>query len=398
MKIVVIDTESSGNFIGGAQLFLPGLIDGLSDRRHDVHLITRGMPNEKVRPQIAKTGVTLHSDLWKIEAIVDDTSPVLAKWLNNLKPEVMLVSTSADMGWVVLPMLDPNIATLAIGHNDSPTYYEPARHYGEFLTRAIGVSDEICEKYALVSEIAQERIDWIPYGVRTSDAPPTDFGGTTLKMVYVGRVEEEQKRVSDIVAAVKRISARGVDFRLQVVGDGESMPMVRHELADEIAAGRVVLHGWLDGERVIDIVRDSEVFVLASAYEGFCIALVEAMANGCAPVVTDIRSGNKQLVTDGINGFMVPIGDIEAFADKIEDLAADREKLLEFRRRAWETGRQYSVERMVEAYEHCFEMAITDARANPRTPDPNFPLMESCRSNYPLWMRRIKAKLESLTG
>ncbi|MBK7706926.1 MAG: glycosyltransferase [Acidobacteria bacterium] len=119
------------------------------------------------------------------------------------------------------------------------------------------------------------------------------------------------------------------------------------------------------------------------------------MANGCAPVVTDIKSGNKQLVTNGVNGFVVPVGDIEAFADKIQVLANDRERLLEFRKRAWETGRQYSVERMVESYERCFEQAIEDARANPRRPDPDFPLMESCRSKYPVWLRRIKAKFLS---
>jgi len=395
MKIVLIDTESSAELIGGAQLFLPGLISGLIRHGQDVHLITKGIPNLKVLPKLVACGVRLYTDIWNSDDIVDDAAPILANWLNAIKPDVFIISTSADLGWVVLPLLDPGIATLTIGHNDSPTYYEPARHYREFLTRAIGVSDEICENYASASGIPRDRVNWIPYGVRTSDAVPSDTGGTTLKMVYVGRVEEAQKRVSDIVAVVKRLSADDVDFRLQVVGDGESMPMVRQELASEIAAGRVVLHGWLDGERVINIVRESEVFVLASGFEGFCIALVEAMANGCAPVVTDIKSGNKQLVTDGVNGFVVPIGDIGAFTDKIKVLAADRGKLLEFRKRAWETGRQYSVERMVEAYERCFEQAIEYARAHPRQPDPDFPLMESCRSRYPLWVRRIKAKFLS---
>jgi hypothetical protein len=50
---------------------------------------------------------------------------------------------------------------------------------------------------------------------------------------------------------------------------------------------------------------------------------------------------------------------------------------------------------MVESYEQAFARAIEDARTNPRTPDPAFPLMESCRSKYPLWLRRLKAKARS---
>jgi glycosyltransferase involved in cell wall biosynthesis len=173
------------------------------------------------------------------------------------------------------------------------------------------------------------------------------------------------------------------------------MPKVKDLLSEQIERGNVVLHGWLGSAEVIDLLRKSDVFTLVSAYEGFCIALVEAMANGCCPVVTDIRSGNKQLVTDGENGFVVPVGDVEAFVEKIVYLAETPEKLLEFRQKAWRTGKQYSVERMVEAYEKCFERAVHDARATPRRPQPDFPLMESCRSKYPLWLRRIKAKAKS---
>ena len=177
------------------------------------------------------------------------------------------------------------------------------------------------------------------------------------------------------------------------MGDGDESAVVKRELLNEIADGRVQLYGWLSSEDVIARMGAAQVFILASAYEGFCISLVEAMANGCCPVVTDIRSGNKQLVTDGKNGFVVPVGDIDAFVDRIKLFAADSERLLEMRQAAWETGRQFSVQRMVDNYIACFERAVEDARANPRTPVPDFQLMPTCRSKYPLWLRRMKARL-----
>jgi len=112
--------------------------------------------------------------------------------------------------------------------------------------------------------------------------------------------------------------------------------------------------------------------------------------------VTAFERGSKQLGDDGVNGFVVPIGDTAAFVDRIRTLAASRYLLSEMRERAWQTGRAYSIDRMVESYERCFTESIEDTRINPRTSDAGFPLMESCRSKYPLWIRRLKAKAKAL--
>src|SRR6185369_2759616 len=105
----------------------------------------------------------------------------------------------------------------------------------------------------------------------------------------------------------------------------DQMPVVKERLSADIASKRITLYGWVDGTEVINRLRESDAFLLTSNYEGFCISLIEAMANGCCPVVTDIRSGNKQLVRDGENGFVVPVGDVDAFVDKIKLLDGDRE-------------------------------------------------------------------------
>lgn len=390
MKIAVIDTTIDGELIGGAQTFLPKLLTGLIEKGHEVHLLTKGAPNEKVRQEIERSNVNLHTNIWKADNFVEETTPVLSAWLNNLAPDIYLISISGDIGWTVLPFLDPQIAALTIGHTDSETFYLPARHYQSFLTRAVGVSPEICASYALNCGIEKERIDWIPYGVRTSAAQPLAPTGNALKMIYVGRLEEQQKRVSDLIKVIKNLSRENVDYSFSIVGDGEEMPKVREHLREEISDGKVILHGWLESDKVIEMMHESEVFVLTSAYEGFCIALVESMANGCCPVVTNIRSGNKQLITDETNGFLIEIGDTETFAKKLADLSGDRSKLLQMRHLAWQTGKDFGIEKMVENYETCFEKAIANAKSSPRRENKNFPLMETCRSVYPLWLRRIK--------
>jgi len=237
-----------------------------------------------------------------------------------------------------------------------------------------------------------DRVEWIPYGVETRETPPITSPDGPLRLLYVGRFENQQKRISDVVAVIEKLSESGIDFEFDLVGDGEEMSNVRSALS---GFGNVRIHGWLDAARVIETMRTSEVFILASAYEGFCISLTEAMANGCTPVVSDIRSGNKQLVRDGENGYIVPIGDVDAFVARIRLIANDRGRLGAMRIAAWETGREYGIDRMVENYVSCFERAIEDTRSHPRVQDANFPLIESCRSRYPLWLRRIKLLVSS---
>ena len=392
MRIVVIDTTVHGEMIGGGHLIVVPLLKGLKDLGHEVHYVAADTPNPIIRDRIASTAVTMHKRLWNREALIEDSTPSFGEWLNTLQPDVHLISASGDLGWTVLPQLDPSIATLTIGHNDQETFYSPVRHYSKFLTRAIGVSELICRKYIDECGMPFDRVQWIPYGVETSDSEPVTLSAGPLHLLYVGRFENEQKRISDVVAVIKKLRESEIDFEFDLVGDGVEMANVRVALSSELKSGTVRVHGWLDAASVIETMRQSEVFVLTSAIEGFCISLIEAMANGCTPVVSDIRSGNKQLVKDGENGFIVPIGDVAAFVDRIKLLASDRGSLSGMRTMAWQTGREYGVERMVNNYVACFERAIEDARVSPRTPDPSFPLMESCRSNYPLWLRRIKAK------
>jgi len=62
---------------------------------------------------------------------------------------------------------------------------------------------------------------------------------------------------------------------------------------------------------------------LPSAFEGLPVALLEAMACGAVPVVSDIRSGVRQVVRDGENGYVVAPGDVQGFADRLAELARD---------------------------------------------------------------------------
>lgn len=392
MKIVITDTTLAGPLIGGAQTFLPSLLSGLVGQRAEVHVVSRGEPHPRIRQPLFESEATIHTTLIPFPALVEDATPMLAEWINYINPDVYVISVSPDIGWTALPLLNREIATLAIAHTDGPTFYRPVSHYQNYLTMVVGVSEEVCRQLVHQGRMRGDRVVWIPYGVAGSDEPTVNDPGQPLRLVYCARLEDTQKRASDVIAIVEKLRGSGTDFSLQVMGDGPLMERFSERLATEIATGQVRLHGWVDNRSVLAQLQQADVFLLTSAYEGLCIALLEAMANGLAPLITDIPSGNRQMVEHEHNGLLVPVGDVAGFVSHIRRLAQDRGLLLSLRRSAWHKAQDFTISRMTDNYLACFGRAGELNRRQPRPTMPDFPLMESCRSKYPLWLRRLKLR------
>ncbi len=161
MKIAVINSGVSGALPGNASDFLPKLLEGLTGKGNELHLFTN---DENALPEIERSGVIRETDLPEAVAALEEIAPVLAARVNDLKPDVYLIWASEALGWAALPNLNPQIATIAVGHADSETFYAPARHYRPFLTRVIGTTPEVCVGFVINCVIDKERVEWISYG------------------------------------------------------------------------------------------------------------------------------------------------------------------------------------------------------------------------------------------
>jgi glycosyltransferase involved in cell wall biosynthesis len=91
---------------------------------------------------------------------------------------------------------------------------------------------------------------------------------------------------------------------------------VRGAVIDGGAAGYVHLVGHLGHEALLEAHRTSQVFLFPTYLEGSPVALAEAMASGLPAVVTDIDS-TAHLIEEGVSGYRVPCGDVEALADRL---------------------------------------------------------------------------------
>ncbi|MEK6787570.1 MAG: glycosyltransferase [Pseudomonadota bacterium] len=139
--------------------------------------------------------------------------------------------------------------------------------------------------------------------------------GRPLNLLCVGRLCEA-KGQAVLIQAVDDLVRRGLDCQLTLVGGGE----LRAELEELVAArqlqSRVVFTGPLNQDQVREHFAQADAFVLASFAEGVPIVLMEAMALGI-PVFSTRITGIPELITDGVNGTLVPAGSISALADAL---------------------------------------------------------------------------------
>lgn len=380
--------------IGGGHLILPALMGELVKRKHEVHLVMAAKENKKLSGLIEESKAIVHIAPWGKKAPASDLVPLFYDWISKLNPDIYVISSSAAIGWLTLPWLPKNLPTYTIGHNDEKTFYEPVRHYHAFLSGAVGVSNQICETYISSCNMLAANVTWIPYGVSSADSISESSDCNPLRLIYIGRFDEPQKRIMDLAVIINQLNKRNVNFICELVGDGPEMEAFSEKLKDEVEAGKVVIHGWLDKSKVLTTLKNADVFILTSAFEGFSIALTEAMANGCCPVVTNIKAGNQQLIKDGENGFLIDVGNVEGFVEKISLLSLNRGLLNRMRLQAWQTGKIYSIRRMAEKYEELFVHDLNNGGRKIANTNKEFPVMPSCKSKYPLWLRRIKARFE----
>lgn len=231
---------------------------------------------------------------------------------------------------------------------------------------ALGVSER-CARW--LKGIAGDRpVSVINSGAPVRAEPRRIAPDGPLRLAWVNRMERVQKRVFDLLTLIDELDARGVEYTLDVVGDGpESGAWVDALRSRRLRSGRVVAHGRRSAAWVRGLLERTDVSVLLSAYEGTSNSMMEAMGVGVVPAVTRV-SGAEDWVVDGENGIVVEVGDVRGMAERLAELARDRGRIAGLGRRAWETAqRGFDFEITARRYRELFDAVRARPRREVRT-------------------------------
>lgn len=163
--------------------------------------------------------------------------------------------------------------------------------------------------------------------VRILENPATLVCGSatnpgSTQVLFLGRLGQ-RKGVDLLLQAIRTLQADGLDADFVLAGDGE-VERTRLAAARLPQPSRVYIPGWVDTQRVHQLLHESSVFCLPSRNEGLPMALLQAMGHGLACVVTPV-GGMGRLVDDGETGRIVPADDARALAIALGELLRDRD-------------------------------------------------------------------------
>ncbi|HEY0370600.1 MAG TPA: N-acetyl-alpha-D-glucosaminyl L-malate synthase BshA [Thermoanaerobaculia bacterium] len=166
------------------------------------------------------------------------------------------------------------------------------------------------------------------------------FAGAGEKLVCHVSNFRPVKRVMDVVETFKRIEEK-VPSRLVMIGDGPERSRAEAFAREHDLRDRIVFLGNVPN--LEEVLGTCDLFLLPSNAESFGMAALEAMASE-VPVIATRAGGLPEVVDDGVTGYLLPVGDIEAMADRGVEILRDDD----LRKKMGKRGRESAVERFDE--------------------------------------------------
>jgi glycosyltransferase involved in cell wall biosynthesis len=323
---------------GGAGAVVLNLLTRIDRDRFDVHLITTDYEpdRELKRPPLRRFAEQTDS-IYQLPAFLgkDYFLRFLIDFINSRRIDVVLVSLSI-FTYQALPQLRaacPDTAFLDLLHAEAP--YGPMDHirlasrYREFLDRRVVTTETVRAAQITKYGESADRVVVIPNGIDTTEAfnPSTctrgafrrelGIGADVAIVLYFGRMSLEKQPIH-VVDAAERLRDRS-DIAFVLLGEGPETLVVEKAIS---ARGLTNVHLSRPRDDLRTVVADADVVIFPSKREGLPMAGIESMSMG-KPIVASKVPGWVDLVTDGVEGFLIDDGDIAGYADAITRLLGD---------------------------------------------------------------------------
>jgi glycosyltransferase involved in cell wall biosynthesis len=203
---------------------------------------------------------------------------------------------------------------------------------------------------------AMRRHSWvIPNAVDLPRSWSNQRGGNVL--TAVGRLTD-QKGFDLLLEAFAKIEQSFPAWRLVIWGEGEDRAKLEEKRRALGLDDRVFLPGIT--QRPVQWVETADVFVLSSRYEGWGIVLLEAMAAALPVVSFDCEWGPRAMVNDGVDGMLVPNGDVDGLASALKTVLGDADLRKRLGARAAESAERYRPERVLAEWDGVIRQALAD--------------------------------------
>lgn len=384
----------SGSLVlGGTTTFLCNLGGELVRRNiaANVFSLTKANP---LATDFERERISVHCEDER-ESIFEDRMVSILGRLADLQPTVVVANLSAS-SFEALRYVPAGVFRIGTVQSDDSKWYAMLQHYVGHLDMVAAVSETIQERVQALPGFAQMRVAYLPYGVPMPEIAvrAETRAPAPLRILYLGRLEEEQKRVRLFPIIQQMLEQSKIPYHWTIAGEGPERDALQSAMTDG-RMGKTIFIGKVAYADVPRLLAQHDLFLLVSTYEGLPLSLLEAMGHGLVPVVSDLPSGIRSVVDD-TTGIRVAVDNIAGYAEAIGRLHRNRTELTALAGQAQKRVRQdYSVAAMTDRWLATF----------PPTPHAA-PLWKPCPAIEPIlgtarswrfsppgrWLRRLVIK------
>ena len=332
---------------------------------YDVYIITSDQGQHKLpydldeRVHFIDLNIRFHTRYrYKLLRRLNEYRKQLKLYHNRLKDQLRLICPD-----VIVCTTSQEVKPLLRIKGDSPLIVEAHLNFmhPETLLHRIQMRMNNCwigKAEAVVTLTNGDAEDWrkvsnhvhvIPNMVHLND---TDLYSdcTSKRVLFVGRFEE-QKNIGELISIWQHIHPKFPDWKLDLYGDGALWEKYKQE-SDALNIN-IELHK--PTAQIMDVYRSSSVFVMTSLYEPFGLVIPEAMSCGLPVVSYDSPYGPASIISDGKDGYVIPMHDIQAFANRLCQLMGDEELRKEMGKRAIVSSQRFSSDKIMPMWKELFE-------------------------------------------
>lgn len=316
--------------VGGAERVCVCLANEFDELGHEVHMVVLNLDND-VNTQLLNEGISVHE--LGVSRIRYSPLPML-KFIKKEKPDSMLVFGN-EMGIILNKMRALHLfklrVVLRVLNNVNISFEKDDKvpkvieQYLKSQQKQLANMEAVVAQCSAMKEMLLDRklvresqVHAIYNPVSNKIVNATMMTNRShqesFRFTFIGRIDP-QKNVKDLLEVFNKVVEKRPEAKLHIIGDGLLMDKMKN-LKDELKLGDSVIFEGLrkDMEHVY---ADSDAVVLTSNYEGMPNCLIEAIACGIPVISYDCPIGPREIIVDGVNGFLVPFLDKEIMAKKM---------------------------------------------------------------------------------
>jgi len=303
----------------------------------------------------------------------------LVKVIQKVKPDIVLSARLFDAYAAINKLKKHNrrIYFAVTIQAYEPPYFYDINLFRKTVDLCITSGNMIKQGIIHQSKLPANIVVSIPGGVRSPKKNVKQRSlGKILRIGYVGRLEQEQKRISDLFPLLQELDLQQFSYQIDIVGTGPAEDKLREKLKHWINIGRVIFHGWQQQHELYNKFYPAMDCLVHFAHtEGVTIAPREAMAHGVVPIIsqfTGLKAEGHFL--HNINALTFPVGNIDVAAENIQRLVTEPELMKNLSSNAIQsqTGK-YSFEGSMDTWAQALDECIKRPPMPEMKMKPNLP-------------------------